>query len=210
MAPSVLLFDVVCFWTGRCWTLTSGHGSTWQSLIAQWLSSGQNGHGRFRFTCEYTPLSLYAVFKTTQKKQQHTDCFWTWQHHSSKTKLKTWKARTDVTIAEVSVCHFWCTKKLKVWFVWTAGWILRVTSANISDIMLTMFNTCMTHITVIHQLLHIHDHLKTKICLLSLIYFFYAKQYSILYIQHSLYINVWLLLSIQMVTCVGWSQIFDE
>lgn len=33
-----------------CWTLTSGHGSTWQSLIEQWSSLGQNGHGRFRFT----------------------------------------------------------------------------------------------------------------------------------------------------------------
>lgn len=37
----------------RCehgWPLTSGQGSTWQSLIAQCPSSGQKGHGRLRFT----------------------------------------------------------------------------------------------------------------------------------------------------------------
>lgn len=31
--------------------LTSGQGSTWQSLMEQWLSSAQKGQGLFRLTC---------------------------------------------------------------------------------------------------------------------------------------------------------------
>lgn len=31
--------------------LTSGQGSTWQSLMEQWPSSAQKGQGLFRLTC---------------------------------------------------------------------------------------------------------------------------------------------------------------